>query len=202
MNPDYWNIACAELSQSDPIIKNIILKYSDKILTTNLNPIYTLFKAIIGQQISVKAADSVWGKLIKLVNDQSNIEKIIDFPDEVLRAEVGISRQKIRYLNEIVNFREQLISLALPTVSRDEAYQKLITIKGIGPWTAQMFLIFCRMDGDEFPIGDVGLINAIKLNYQVSEIEMIKELGDTWRPYRTVATWYLWRTIDNEPVNY
>jgi len=165
----------------------------------------SLCRSIIGQQISVKAADSIWLKFEKIIKKIKPIN-LIKLPKTKL-ASIGLSRQKILYLKIIAKefFNKTLDIKNLQKMSDDEAIKSLVRIKGIGVWTAQMFLIFNLKRSNIFPFSDIGLIRAISKNYK-KEYPLKKEELDyfknKWYPYSTVATWYMWRSIDPVPVEY
>ena len=211
MQPIYWNDAILKLSLSDPILKKIIEKNQNKILTTKQNAFATIIKAIIGQQISVKAAESVYNKLLSKIDFKLKPEIIVSFEKDTLKS-AGLSRQKIDYIFHISEFFIQNPNLTsdlyLQKASIDDIKNNFIKIKGIGSWTIEMFLIFYAMKPDILPMKDIGLLNAIKNVYdlhqlsKVAQLEKIIEISECWRPYRTVATWYLWLFIDDELVEY
>ncbi|MGI9312644.1 MAG: DNA-3-methyladenine glycosylase family protein [Alphaproteobacteria bacterium] len=211
MKPIYWNDAIRKLGASDPILKKIIDKNQDKVLTTRRNAFDTLIKAIIGQQISVKAAESVYNKLVDRIGPIVN-PKIVQSCQRQTLKQVGLSRQKVDYILNISEFFIQNPDLVsdeyLEIASIADITNNFIKIKGIGSWTVEMFLIFYAMKPDILPLKDIGLLNAIKNVYNLrqlskeDQLEKIVEISDCWRPYRTVATWYLWLFIDDELVEY
>lgn len=211
MKPIYWNDAIRKLGASDPILKKIIEKNQDKVLTTRRNAFDTLIKAIIGQQISVKAAESVYNKLVDRIGPKVNPKIVQSCQRETLK-QVGLSRQKVDYILNISEFFIQNPDLVsdeyLEIASIADITNNFIKIKGIGSWTVEMFLIFYAMKPDILPLKDIGLLNAIKNVYNLrqlskeDQLEKIVEISDCWRPYRTVATWYLWLFIDDELVEY
>lgn len=211
MKPIYWNDAIRKLGASDPILKKIIEKNQDKVLTTRRNAFDTLIKAIIGQQISVKAAESVYNKLVDRIGPRVNPKIVQSYQRETLK-QVGLSRQKVDYILNISEFFIQNPDLVsdeyLEKASIADITNNFIKIKGIGSWTVEMFLIFYAMKPDILPLKDIGLLNAIKNVYDLrqlskeDQLEKIVEISDCWRPYRTVATWYLWLFIDDELVEY
>ena len=211
MKPIYWNDAIRKLGASDPILKKIIEKNQDKVLTTRRNAFDTLIKAIIGQQISVKAAESVYKKLVDRIGPKVGPKIVQSCQRETLK-QVGLSRQKVDYILNISEFFIQNPDLVsdeyLEIASIADITNNFIKIKGIGSWTVEMFLIFYAMKPDILPLKDIGLLNAIKNVYDLrqlskeDQLEKIVEISDCWRPYRTVATWYLWLFIDDELVEY
>ena len=202
--PYYWNEAKKILSRKDKKLAKIIKEYDGYLVTRN-DPFYSLCRSIIGQQISVKAADSIWLKFEKVIKKITPIN-LIKLPRRKLIS-IGLSRQKIAYLKIVAKelFNKTLDIKNLEGMSDDEAIKRLVQIKGIGIWTAQMFLIFNLNRSNIFPFSDIGLIKAISKNYK-KEYPLKKDQLDffkkKWHPYSTVATWYMWRSIDPVPVEY
>jgi len=205
--PQYWQESIDYLSNIDEILGELINKYSQSTLTTRGDALETLMRSIVGQQISVKAAASVWNKIINLLDDIKP-ENVLLAGFENLRS-CGLSKQKAQYiLNIAEHFKSHNINDESYWYDREfsNIYDELITIKGIGPWTAEMFGMFYLLERDIFPLKDLGIIRAINQIYCVDEeplkIDQIITISDRWKPYRTVACWYLWRSIDNEAVLY
>ena len=202
--PHYWHKAKKFLSKKDKKLAKIINQY-DGYLVSRDDPFYSLCRSIIGQQISVKAADSIWLKFEKIIKKIKPIN-LIKLPKAKLVL-IGLSRQKILYLKIIAKefFNKTLDIKNLQKMTDDEAIKSLVRVKGIGVWTAQMFLIFNLKRSNIFPFSDIGLIKAISKNYK-KEYPLKKEELDyfknKWHPYSTVATWYMWRSIDPVPVEY
>jgi len=211
MKPDYWSDAISHLSKVDSRLCEIIKKNQHQILISKKKPFNTLIKSIIGQQISVKAAQSIYGRLLELIENDVSPSKITAINKEDLRR-IGLSRQKIEYINNIsdhfINNPKNTSNSYFLSSSKDEIYNNLINIKGVGEWTIEMFFIFHMTLPDILPLKDIGLINAIKKAYNLvnldkkNQYESILNISDKWRPYRTVATWYLWQMIDDELVEY
>ncbi len=204
-SPVYWQEAIAYLESEDPILGRLIRNYPGENLQNHHNPFYTLARAIVGQQISVQSADAIWSRLTTILPSIS-AEAYLQLTESQLRG-CGLSRQKIAYLYNIAIALEE--KLLTPTdwdhLSDEEITEELTKIKGIGTWTAQMFLIFHLNRRDILPLGDLGLINAIQLHYSKKaklSLGEIKQIAQTWQPYRTVATWYLWRSLDPVVVQY
>ena len=205
INPPYWNKATRHLSQSCPIMKTIVARYKGEGLHARVDGFYTLIRAVVGQQISVKAADAVWAKLNKAVNPLTP-ENLLRKRETTLRA-CGLSGSKVAYVRNVADFFKDRgrDADAWNGHSDDEVMALLTSIKGIGSWTAEMFLMFHLGRPDLLPLKDLGLLKAIDLYYtggkrlKPAEYEQIAE---KWRPYRTVATWYLWRALDPVPVAY
>ena len=203
--PVFWQKAKNVLSTKDKKLSKIIKSYPDDFLFSKSDPFFTLARSIVGQQISVKAAQSVWDRLEVKVSKIS--PKIIIKTHSNTLKSVGLSRQKVNYLKNLANaFLDKKIKLDMwNKMSDEEIVQNLIQIKGIGRWTAEMFLIFNLGRADIFPLDDIGMIKALcKLNNipYPTEREVVIKIGEKWKPYRSVATWYLWRSLDPIPVEY
>jgi DNA-3-methyladenine glycosylase II len=202
MTPFYWQEAIDILQNQDKIIGNLITAYPDEVLTNNHNPFYTLMRAVVGQQISVKAAEAVWQRL-SVQLQAITPDNFLTLKEEQLR-QCGLSRQKINYITHVAKaFNDGLLT---PSkwweMSDKEVIKQLTEIKGIGQWSAQMFLIFHLHRPDILPLADLGLINAIKQHYgNITKTEIIT-LSEQWQPYRTVAVWYLWRSLDPFIIQY
>ncbi len=204
-SPGYWQEAKEYLRSNDAILADLIALYPSETMINYHDAFLTLVKAIIGQQISVSAANAIYQRLESLLG-KITLENYLDAAPQLLRQS-GLSRQKISYITNISQgFQDGILTPQFwLTMSDKEVMDQLTSIKGIGPWTAQMFLIFHLHRRDIFPIADLGLINAIQRHYGSEKTltkEQIKELSQNWKPYRTVATWYLWRSLDPVPVQY
>ena len=204
--PDYWEDACAALMKQDRIMRKIIPKYPKaEFLTTRGDPFQTLARAIVGQQISVKAAQAVWERVLGTTKTftPAAVLKL----DMVKLRDAGLSVRKVEYLKDLAqHFENGGLRAAIWDVLDDETIiAELTAIRGIGRWTAEMFLIFYMMRPDVLPLDDIGLIRAISEAYfskePVSRSEA-REVAANWAPWRTVATWYMWRSIDPIPVEY
>ncbi len=198
--PPYWQKAKVYLCKRDPNMRKIIIAYPHDALFNLHNPFYTLARSIVGQQISVKAADKIWQRLENFIVSP---ELFLQIEAQQLRH-LGLSRQKINYLTNIAQaFLDSTLTPELWTeMNQEEVVSQLTTIKGIGQWTAEMFLIFHLHSPNILPLSDLGLLNAIKLHYQVNDKEDMLRLAQLWQPYCTVATWYLWRSLDPIAVQY
>ena len=203
--PEFWLTAKKILKKNDKKLGKIIDTYPNDFLFTKSDPFLTLARSIVGQQISVKAAQSVWDKLvIKLV--QVNPEKIKKIHSNTLKS-AGLSRQKVNYLKNLAKaFLDKDLKIdQWYSLSDEEIIQDLIKIKGIGRWTAEMFLIFNLCRADIFPLDAIGMIkgvcNLYNIQYPIKKIKLI-QIGNKWKPFRSVATWYLWRSLDPIPVEY
>ncbi|MGB1539614.1 MAG: DNA-3-methyladenine glycosylase family protein, partial [Rickettsiales bacterium] len=194
------------LSADDPVMAGIIGNYAGEYLSGKGDPFLTLARAIVGQQISVKAADSVWNKLEAGLGGTVATAPILAQTEEEMRAH-GLSRQKITYLKDLARYftEEKPVIAHWQDMSDEELIKSLTSIRGIGRWTAEMFLIFHLMRPDVFPVDDIGLQKAIFNHYFHGEkqpLAAIRAFGKQWQPYRSVATWYLWRSLDPVPVEY
>ena len=200
-----WLLAINNLKKKDKILKEIINKYKSEKLHSKKNAFLTLAKSITGQQISVKAANSIWLRLEKKIKkiDPSNILKIKI--NEIKKC--GFSKQKANYIFNLANFfkKNKNIENKWEKIEDEEVIDDLIKIKGIGRWTAEMFLIFYLLRPNIFPSADIGLLKAISINYNLKyplKNSDIKKFKKKWIPWSTVATWYLWRSLDPVPVKY
>ncbi len=207
--PAYWDEACRHLAKRDRVMRKLIPQFGDGCLQSRGDAFTTLARSIVGQQISVKAAQSVWEKFVAIVD--SSAQRLL--PAAVLALDVarlrsaGLSARKAEYLCDLAqHFETGTVHVRQWQQMDDEAIiEELVAIRGIGRWTAEMFLIFHLMRPDVLPLDDIGLLRGISLNYfsgePVSRAEA-REVGDAWAPYRSVATWYIWRSLDPLPVDY
>ena len=206
VKPDYWDAAVAHLMRRDRIMKKLIPKFPNISLVSRGNPFMTLARSIVGQQISVKAAESVWQRLLLECGKRPTPASVQKAGVEKLRA-AGLSGRKAEYILDLsTHFSEKLVHPKKWVAMDDESViAELTAIRGIGRWTAEMFLIFNLQRPDVLPLDDVGLLNAISLHYfsgePVSRFEA-REVAQGWQPWSTVATWYLWRSLDPVPVEY
>jgi DNA-3-methyladenine glycosylase II len=203
--PDYWLDACKHLMKKDRVMKRLIPQFGDAQLSSRGDAFSTLARSIVGQQISVKAAQTVWDRFALLP------KKMI--PAAVLKLKVddmraaGLSARKVEYLIDLaLHFSDGRLDVDGWSAKDDETIIKeLVAIRGIGRWTAEMFLIFHQMRANVLPLDDIGLLNGISKAYfsgePVSRSEA-REVASAWEPYCTVATWYIWRSLDPLPVEY
>ena len=204
--PAYWNKAKRILSKKDPILKKIIKKYNKGFLTTKNKPFFSLCRTIVGQQISTKAADSIWSKLEEKCNKKITPKIILKLSRRSLKS-VGLSRQKVSYLKNIAkNFKNKSFNVNhLKKMNDEEAISYITQLKGLGVWSAEMFLMFNLNRSDIYPTADIGLLRGISKNYKTSypPIKMfLKKISNLHLGYRTVFTWYMWRSIDPVDVEY
>ena len=205
VTPDYWEEACKHLIKKDRVMKRLIPQFGDACLQSRGDPFITLARSIVGQQISVKAAQSVWDRFAVLPRKLTPAN-ILKLKVDDMRA-AGLSARKVEYLVDLaLNFDSGNLHFKKWAEMDDEAIiAELVAIRGIGRWTAEMFLIFHLLRPNVLPLDDVGLINGISKNYfsgeSVSRSEA-REVSAAWAPYRSVATWYIWRSLDPLPVDY
>jgi DNA-3-methyladenine glycosylase II len=205
MKPEYWNRAKRSLARRDPVMAKIMRGHPKIFLARRGEPFLTLARAIVGQQISVKAAQSVWDRLVACAGEITP-EKILLKERPVLRA-CGLSDRKTEYIADLAqHFANGSIHVhRWPAMSDEEIIAELVRVRGIGRWTAEMFLIFNLLRPDVFPLDDLGLQKGIRVSYFANRkvaLSTMRRLGETWRPWRSVATWYLWRSLDPLPVEY
>jgi DNA-3-methyladenine glycosylase II len=204
---DCWDDACRHLVKRDRVMKKLIPQFGDGRLQSPGDAFTTLARSIVGQQISVKAAQSVWDRFAKLLSGPSSRVSpaaVLALEPAALRA-AGLSARKIDYLRDLAqHFQSGAVHVRQWQQMEDEAIvDELVAIRGIGRWTAEMFLIFHLMRPNVLPLDDMGLLKGISLHYfsgePVSRAEA-RELGEAWAPFRSVATWYIWRSLDPLPI--
>ena len=205
MQPKYWNKGKIHLSNKDKVLKKIIDQFSNQSLQLNDNSFHALINSIIGQQISVSAANSMKKKLFVLKRNITP-RTIKNLKKNDLKK-CGLSKQKILYINNIADFFLENKKFTNEIHKFEDQYirEKLIEIKGIGNWTVDMFLIFTHGSSNIFPTGDLGFIKAISKHYKVDlpiSEKFLSKLFKKWSPYSSIATWYLWRSLDPIPVSY
>ena len=205
MKPKYWNKGKIYLSNKDKVLKKLIQTYRNEYLNLNSNYFHSLINSIIGQQISVSAADSMKTKFFKLKRNitPQTVSKL----STIDLRKCGLSRQKILYIRNISKFflQNKKFIKNINKSSEEEIYNNLIEIKGVGNWTIHMFLMFSYGSSNIFPTGDLGFLKAISKLYNVQlpiSERKLKLLYKKWSPYSSQATWYLWRSLDPIPVNY
>ena len=204
--PKYWNKAKKYLSKKDKVMKDLINKYKDKTLTTRKDIFFSLCKSIIGQQISVAAANSVFKKFYKICNGKINPKVVRKINISKLKK-CGLSRQKAKGIKELsIKFSNNLFNPSLIRKMNDEeAIIYLSSLRQIGRWSAEMILLFTFNRENIWPVQDIGLLRAISKNYKKSYLppeKFVSLLKNRFSPYCSVATWYLWRSIDPEPIQY
>ena len=205
MKPDYWDRAKRALARNDPVMAAIIRAHPKVYMAPRGEPFFTLARAICGQQISVKAAQAVWDRLV-LCCSTIEPETILAKKRLELRA-CGLSDRKVEYIADLAqHFADGRIHVHQWSGMEDEAIiAELVEVRGIGRWTAEMVLMFNLLRPDVFPLDDLGLQKGIRLAYHSGRkigLQTMRRRGETWRPWRSVATWYLWRSLDPVPVEY
>lgn len=205
LTPDYWQRACDELAGTDPVLAGLIERYGATALRSRADPFGTLARSVVGQQISVKAADAVWGRLAAFLGEVTPARLLAE--DGAALRQCGLSVRKVEYLQDLAaRFSDGRIQPSRWHGMDDLALiAELSATRGIGVWTAEMLLIFNLMRPDVFPLDDKGLQKAVAIHYRGGEMPSRQQLataGESWRPWRSVATWYLWRSLDPVPVEY
>ena len=204
--PTYWPKAKKILSKRDPILKKIIKKLNKGYLTSKDDPFFSLCRTIVGQQISIKAADSIWLKFEIKCRKKIIPSRVLKLSSTGLKS-AGLSRQKITYLKNIArNFKDKSFNIKdLKKMNNDSAIQYITKLKGLGVWSAQMFLMFNLNRPNIFPTKDIGLIRAISINYKKKyppSKKFLNKLSKLHFGYLSVFTWYMWRSIDPVDVEY
>ncbi len=198
--PDWWKDALVHFAD-DPIMGECITTYGPKGLEGRGDLFYTIVRSIIGQQISVVAAESIWNRFETMVGTVSP-QHVRQFSKEEI-ASCGITRPKSGYILGLANDADNLLNFPYTESSELEIRKHLIQFKGVGPWTAEMVMIFALLLPDIYSPKDIGLVNGIKRLFpEVETMDEAEEIAKRWAPYRTMACWYLWRTLDPIPVEY
>mgnify|MGYP002788666142 FL=1 len=209
VTPDYWDEACKHLAKRDRVMRKLIPQLGEARLESRGDAFTTLARSVVGQQISVKAAQSVWqrfGALIGPAPERIAPAAVLALDAEAMRG-AGLSARKVEYLRDLAGHFDAGRVHVRGWASMDDELiiEELVAIRGIGRWTAEMFLIFHLMRPNVLPLDDLGLMKGISQHYfsgePVSRNEA-REVGDAWAPFRSVATWYLWRSLDPLPVAY
>jgi len=209
VTPDYWDEACRHLAKRDRVMRKLIPRFAEGRLQSRGDAFTTLARSVVGQQISVKAAQTVWDRLVTLVDGSTpslQPASLLALDAASMRS-VGLSARKVEYLADLArHFESGAVHVVQWQRMDDESIiEELVAIRGIGRWTAEMFLIFHLMRPNILPLDDVGLLKGISQNYfsgePVSRAEA-REVGDAWAPFCSVATWYIWRSLDPLPVAY
>jgi DNA-3-methyladenine glycosylase II len=204
--PTYWNKAKRVLAKKDKIMKKLIFQYKDGHLTTRNDVFYSLCKSIVGQQISVAAANSVFLKFKKKCKNKIKARVVNKLSFASLKS-CGLSRQKVKGIKDLAkkiidkSFEPSLIK----KMTDEEAIEYLSRLRQIGRWSAEMILLFTFNRSNIWPLQDIGLLRAVSNNYNTKYLPtnlFLKKLNKKFFPYCSVATWYLWRSIDNEPIQY
>jgi DNA-3-methyladenine glycosylase II len=203
--PHFWEDACKHLMKKDRVMKRLIPQFKDAVLESRGDAFVTLARSIVGQQISVKAAQTVWDRFAVLPKGMTPSNVLLLKVDDMRAA--GLSARKVEYLVDLaLHFDDQRLRVETwDQLGDEEIIGELVAIRGIGRWTAEMFLIFHLLRPNVLPLDDVGLINGISRNYFSGEVVSRSDARDVaaaWAPYCSVATWYIWRSLDPIPVAY
>jgi len=205
-SPTYWNKAKIYLSKKDKVIKHLISKYKDGHLITRNDVFFSLCKSIIGQQISVAAANSVFLRFKKKCKNKITVNSVNKLSSASLKS-CGLSRQKVRGIKDLAkkiinkSFKPNIIK----KMNDEEAIEYLVNLRQIGKWSAEMILLFTFNRSNIWPLQDIGLLRAVSNNYKKKYYPpkvFLNKLYKKFTPYCSVATWYLWRSIDDEPIQY
>ncbi len=204
--PYYWNTATKYLASKDKVMKKLIKKYNDKTLTTRKDIFFSLCKSIIGQQISVAAADAVFLKFKKTCKGKINPKNVNNKSFHDLKK-CGLSKQKVKGIKELAKkfLKKEFNPKLILHMNDEEAIVYLSSLRQIGRWSAEMILLFVFNRKNIWPIQDIGLLRAISNNYNKKYFPpniFVKKLKKKFSPYCSVATWYLWRSIDDQPIQY
>ena len=203
MTPDYWSDAKAHLARRDKVLRKLIKDFPDANLVSRGDAFQTLARSIVGQQISVKAAQSIWARFADC-SGAVTPAKVIALTPEAMRA-CGLSGSKVAYIRDLAQrFDSGLVKpRRWPKMDDEAIIEDLVQVKGIGRWSAEMFLLFHLMRPNVLPVGDLGLRRAMERNYNdgepLSKDEM-REIARKWAPWSSVGTWYMWRSLD--PVSF
>jgi DNA-3-methyladenine glycosylase II len=213
VKPEFWDSACRGLSRADPVLGRVIRDCGPAHLVPRGDPFTTLARSIVGQQISVKAAQAVWDRFATAAGDVTPL-RVSRMRAATLQG-CGLSQRKVEYVKDLAaQFRSGAIDPARWQGLDDEAViADLVEVRGIGRWTAEMFLIFNLLRPDVLPLDDLGLLRAMAIHYDgaprsaaapqgKAARERALAVAQRWRPWRTVATWYMWRSLDPLPVDY
>ncbi len=205
MKPAWWDEAKVALAKRDRVLRRLVRDYPDASLRTRGDAFQTLARSIVGQQISVKAAQAVWDRLVATAGRVAPAA-LVALDEEAMRA-AGLSRMKVAYLKDLAGrFHEGELKPRRWSRMDDEAViADLVRVKGIGRWSVEMFLIFHLMRPDVLPVGDLGLQRAMERLYNGGDAltkDDMREIAGPWRPFASAATWYLWRSLDPVPVEY
>ena len=205
-SPIYWQKGKRILSKRDSVLRRVIKKYKKGFLTTRNNPFFSLCRTIVGQQFSTKAADSIWLKFEKKCKKRVRPDTVLKLSSRNLKS-AGLSRQKVSYLKNISKaFTNRSFDVAkLKKMNDIDAINYITKLKGLGVWSAEMFLMFNLNRPNIFPLKDIGLLRAISKNYKTTyppSKKFLEKISKIHYGYRTVFTWYMWRSIDPSDVEY
>ncbi len=198
--PSWWEDSIEYLKQ-DELLGNVVKKYPDGCLEGKGELFQTTIRSIVGQQISVIASDAIWGRLLAMLG-QATPETVLKLTEAEL-ASCGLTRPKASYIYGLAEHSDLLLNQDWDNMTDDAIKKHLVQFRGIGPWTAEMMLMFSFMRPDVFSIGDIGLVKAVRILVpEADSKDSIEKIAERWSPYRTAASWYLWRMIDPVPVGY
>ena len=198
--PDWWD-AAREFLLQDELLAPVVEKYSEGSLSGKGDLFATFVNSIVGQQISVIAAEAIWNRLKEKVGEITP-ENISSYSAEEI-ASCGLTKSKTSYILGIANNPEEFLNQNYSEMTDEEIHKHFITFRGIGPWTSEMLMIFSLLRPNVFSIGDIGLVKAVKiLNPSLQTKEEVLAESERWSPYKTAASWYLWRMLDPVPVAY
>jgi DNA-3-methyladenine glycosylase II len=205
MTPSYWKQATQELATNDNVMRQLTQRFDNVTLDSRGDAFTTLARSIVGQQISVKAAEKVWQKVVAAV-PETTPHTILSSDENLLRT-CGLSFRKISYLQDLSQhfINDTLNEASWNGMSDESIIAQLTRVKGIGRWSAEMFLIFHMLRPDILPLDDIGLQRAIRIHYNANQPidkSAMYAIAAIWQPWRSVATWYLWRSLDPLPVEY
>jgi len=199
MTPEYWSEAKRDLAKRDAVLRKLVRRFPDAQLRTRGNAFQTLARAIVGQQISVKAAQSIWGRFAACAGDLTPAGVVV-LDARAMRA-CGLSAGKVAYIKDLAShFHGGAIRpRRWPRMSDEAIVEDLVRVKGIGRWSAEMFLLFYLMRPNILPVGDLGLQRAMERAYNAGKPltkDDMREIAAPWSPWASVATWYMWRSLD------
>ena len=198
--PQWWDDAVQFLKQDD-LLGEVVKQHPNGSLEGKGELFETTIRSIVGQQISVIASDAIWGRLVTMLGKPTP-ENVLKFTEQEL-ASCGLTRPKASYIYGLARDSETLLNQDWDNMTDEAIKQHLVKFRGIGPWTAEMMLMFSFMRPDIFSIGDIGLVKAVRILVPDAESkDSIEKIAERWSPYRTAASWYLWRMIDPVPVGY
>ena len=202
--PEWWDSAKQVISTSDILLNDVIEEFEEPSLRSRGDLFATLIKSIVGQQISVVAASATWSRFEDLVGEVTP-ESILTKTHQEIK-EVGLSNRKVEYIVGIAqSWIDGFGEIDWDIMNDEEVIEELVKLRGVGRWTVQMLLIFALLRQDVFPIDDIGLIRGMEKLYnsgKALEKTQLYEISENWKPYRTMGVWYIWRSIDPEPVEY
>lgn len=198
-----WSEAIAHLRKADPKLALLIDAHGHPTITPGRDPVHSLARAIVGQQLSGKAADTIWGRFLALFPKKAfpGAAKILATPDEKLRA-AGLSGAKAASIKDLAKhvLEKKVLPAKLPQLNDVEIAAMLLPVRGIGPWSIDMFLMFTLARPDVLPVGDLGIRKGMQMHFRLRKLPEAKKmttLAAPWQPYRTVASWYMWRLLES-----